>query len=463
MHDSSTALPHYVREILVAAAPIIGAALILLAAGVAPLHAGSVCGPDGTPCDDGDFCTIEDRCQSDVCTGQLNICLEENIANRNPCSEFECQGDACVETAINEGIGCDDDDRCTTEEKCTAGQCIGREITCGEQQDLCFPVSCQKGDCIQNEVICTAENAANPNPCTVFECSEGACVEIVSNEGASCDDGDACTSNDVCQNGSCQGVLNSCDLENQENTNPCIAAFGCVSGSCVVTEVSNCDDGDACTLDACDPSTACTHTFADADGDGICDANDPRPGIFDPSGCFYDELTGAIVSGGVVSVAGPPDADINLVSDGEGTGCYQFVVENLDEAPGEYAINIDTVPDGCERSTACPPDPVSFDPTGTLPPCQEDPGAATCTLGAGASASFVLPNDCASNPFFLSFDLEDGDPEILQNHIPLSCSTQPGTVDVPALTLPILAGAVALLALVGLAGIRRLWPGGSSE
>ena len=60
-----------------------------------------------------------------------------------------------------------------------------------------------------------------------------------------CDDGNACTVNDVCNNGKCSGIP------------------------------FNCNDGDPCTLDSCDGSSGCVYIhqsgtdYCDDDGDGF--------------------------------------------------------------------------------------------------------------------------------------------------------------------------------------------------
>ncbi|MBL0044388.1 MAG: T9SS type A sorting domain-containing protein [Flavobacteriales bacterium] len=47
---------------------------------------------------------------------------------------------------------------------------------------------------------------------------------------------------------------------------------------CIAGTPLNCDDGNPCTLDSCDPLIGCVHTPApDADGDGVCDALDNCP------------------------------------------------------------------------------------------------------------------------------------------------------------------------------------------
>ncbi len=71
------------------------------------------------------------------------------------------------------------------------------------------------------------------NPCTADACNPatGACVFTPIAAGGACNDGNACTTGDVCTNLVCAGTL-------------------------------NCQDGDPCTMDACDTKAKnCTHTF----------------------------------------------------------------------------------------------------------------------------------------------------------------------------------------------------------
>ena len=68
---------------------------------------------------------------------------------------------------------------------------------------------------------------------------------------ASCDDGDACTED-------------ACDR---------------ATAACVHTP-RDCSDGDPCTADTCDPRSGCHHAAEpDTDGDGVCDPIDPCPRV----------------------------------------------------------------------------------------------------------------------------------------------------------------------------------------
>ena len=145
-----------------------------------------------------------------------------------------------------------------------------------------------------------------------------------------------------------------------------------------------------------DTTETCTE---DRDGDGIMNCDD-----FDPSGYIYDEITGEIVAGGLISVAGP--GNISMVYDGS-QGYYEFFT---DGTSGTYTITL-TVPPGYEISETClPQDPPAYDPTGLTNPV---------VLGNSeyGHTGYLTSTDCT--PFYYTFDLEPGDPFIFSNNFPL--------------------------------------------
>ncbi len=85
--------------------------------------------------------------------------------------------------------------------------------------------------------------------------------------GETCDDGDACTINDVFQTDcTCAGTFSDTDSDGTCDANDLCA--GPEAGA-------TCDDGDVCTLnDVIQDNCTCLGTFSDADNDGTCDAND---------------------------------------------------------------------------------------------------------------------------------------------------------------------------------------------
>ena len=97
-----------------------------------------------------------------------------------------------------------------------------------------------------------------------------------------CDDGDACT-NDACKPATgCVFTAIGCDDSDACTNDSCDARTGCV-----FTAIG-CDDGDACTNDACKPATGCVSTAIGCDDGDACtnDSCDARTGcVFTAIGC----------------------------------------------------------------------------------------------------------------------------------------------------------------------------------
>lgn len=105
-----------------------------------------------------------------------------------------------------------------------------------------------------------------------------------------CNDGDACTINDVYDNNcNCVGTYVDADADGV-----CDANDICPNGndnidinnnsvpddcdSCIAQANTACNDNDVCTInDVYDKNCNCTGTYVDADSDGVCDANDICP------------------------------------------------------------------------------------------------------------------------------------------------------------------------------------------
>ena len=125
---------------------------------------------------DGVECVIDGDCAGYF--GDLAVCVVAVCDNdTGTCAQADAAG----------GTSCDDGDTCTQGDVCLAGACLaGAAITC--------------------------EDA---NPCTADVCDSATGCVYSFNE-APCDDGDACTVEDVCFEGGCtQGVAVSCDDGNE--------------------------------------------------------------------------------------------------------------------------------------------------------------------------------------------------------------------------------------------------------
>ena len=157
--------------------------------------------------------------------------------------------------------------------------------------------------------------------------------------------------------------------------------------------------------------------ISDRDFDGVPDSSD-----YDPTGYFYCEADGRILTGGSITIENLTSGgtqsgvgssnNITILQDGS-AGYYQFYVT----APGTYRL-IPTLPATGAASTSRL-SLGNLDVTTLLP---FNPGV----LGSGEIGSTGVLADftAAANPFFTEFTIENGDPTIFNNNIPLElCGT----------------------------------------
>ncbi len=298
-------------------------------------------------CDDGNLCTVGDACKSGVCQpGQ-----PQNCGDGNPCTDAACDpASGCKPGA--KGSSCDDGNACTTGDSCVAGNCVpGKPQSCDDGNactlDSCDPKSgckakiaglscsdgnvctvgdgCQGGLCVAGKLqVCSDGNTCTNDTCDAIK----GCVAL--NNTASCDDGDVCTSNDICQGGVCNsGVALSCDDKNGctddfcekktgcvhsptnsacDDGNKCTVGDGCKTGKCFPGTKQVCDDKNHCTTDSCHPTKGCVQTantlgcddgnictVADTCGGGACNPGSKQLACNDGIFCtddFCDPKTG---------------------------------------------------------------------------------------------------------------------------------------------------------------------------
>ncbi len=196
---------------------------------------------DGTVCDDGLACTDGDMCTAGTCTagtpadcsGMSDGC---NVGTCNPADG------SCMAVPMADGTSCDDGDLCTGAGMCTAGACGGAVPT----------------DC-----------SAMTSTCNVGMCNpaDGSCVAMPLS-GVVCDDGNLCTTGEMCSVGVCGGgtapdCTGSADMCNTGACNP-------ATGACVAVPVADgasCTDTDACTTADMCVAGACTGTSTSPVGD----------------------------------------------------------------------------------------------------------------------------------------------------------------------------------------------------
>jgi cysteine-rich repeat protein len=247
----------------------------------------TICGDglvvDGEGCDDGNLndgdgcsssCTVEEGWS---CSGETSVCAP-----------------ICGDGLIRGTEECDDNDDNGTPQSCCSASCTYRpEGTACEDGDACTSNACDG----QNNCIASPVNCDDNDPCTDDSCDPSTGC-IYTNNTAPCDDGNACTTNDTCSDDVCVGgpppncddgnvcTDDSCDpaigCVNTNNTlpcndgNACTTADTCSDGVCVGGPPPNCDDGNLCTDDSCDPAIGCVNTnnTAPCDDDNACTQTD---------------------------------------------------------------------------------------------------------------------------------------------------------------------------------------------
>ena len=210
---------------------------------------------DGVGCDDDNPCTTGDSCGGGACqAGSAKAC-----ASGKDCVVGECSlvTGKCAWKNAPAGKACDDGSLCTSDDGCDEGQCAGKKVDCDDA-----------------------------SPCTNDACkADKGCTHTA--KTGDCDDGSKCTEKDACAEGKCVGTAVLCSDDDPCTDDACDAAKGCTytpnkapcddkdactdkdtcaDGKCAGAAIT-CDDANPCTTDACLPASGCTVTVNDKDCD----------------------------------------------------------------------------------------------------------------------------------------------------------------------------------------------------
>ena len=243
---------------------------------------------DGAPCDDGDFCTVDETCYDGRCGRGVERDCEhlDDQCNVGTCDEEL----GCHRTPLPDNEDCDDDRVCTEGDRCVDGRCVGEPVDCTESLGMCeVTLGCREpGGCIvdfadsgtpcDDQDLCTEDDQCNglgtclgatPVDCSDLddECVQGVCNPTDGSCEAqnlpnltSCDDGLSCTQIDRCDgDGNCVGgTPRDCSgLDDQCNTGVCVEPDGTCDTE-PLPDTTTCDDQNLCTtVDACDGSGNC--------------------------------------------------------------------------------------------------------------------------------------------------------------------------------------------------------------
>ncbi len=215
---------------------------------------------DCTASEDGNACNGTLFCDTSTGPFKCRVNVESVVTCELPagvhpeCGVVACDPvtGACNTTLALDGTACDDGNGCSDSDVCVAGACTGTKKICNDGQ-----------------------------PCTVDSCDSAlGCVFIAVPGVKPCDDGNACTNNDLCEGGFCSGKTQVlCSDSSPCTDETCVPAIGCVSsnntkpcsdfnsctlgdqcfgGSCKPGAPVSCDDGDKCNgAESCDAAAGC--------------------------------------------------------------------------------------------------------------------------------------------------------------------------------------------------------------
>lgn len=250
----------------------------------------------GTPCEsDGYICTM-DVCDGDVCAHNANASLCQPFPGVAPFEYAACAFATCEPgvngSYYNSSYGCHFRDL-------PGGTTCNDFFTC-TYNDTCagFGFACNG---TANTTVCDPTNQ-NPLTCTDHICSPRAsgsnattgCLTTNSTSGP-CDDGVACTVDACNATGICVGTPNNTYCANQPPAlgNPCITGTCNATTGCTFANLTNgtscTSDSFTCTIEYCNGGGSCLIVY---DNNTCATGNQCIQGICDPSNPGHNPVTG---------------------------------------------------------------------------------------------------------------------------------------------------------------------------
>ncbi|GEM_PF-2788400 len=228
---------------------------------------------DSKPCDDGNKCTLADKCLGGTCQPGDSAC---NCKSDADCAAYD-DGNQCNGTLQCIAGECKPDTK--TKVTCYSGVCINPKVT---KKDLCtkakgrfFGGKCHipniqnKGDCVTAQGVWHENTACRAATCVAHL---GFCIAKAKPAYSKCDDGNACSTKDLCAGGACTGAKVDCNDGNYCTDDSCDPKKGCVHKP----NANACSDGDSCTSnDKCQGGTCAGTTTCECKSDKDCAGKDP--------------------------------------------------------------------------------------------------------------------------------------------------------------------------------------------
>ncbi len=208
----------------------------------------------------------------------------------------------------------------------------------------------------------------------------------------SCDDGNACTTDACKAEGKCIHIDMSGTPCNADD-NVCTAKDACQQGLCIPGKLKDCDDKNPCTKDACDMATGCTKTHdngSPCDDDNPCTVGDTCNGGSCDKGTPKDCATG---NSCVAGSCNPSDGKCKYVDQAKGTPCEDGNVCTTGDGCSGNACLAGGAKD-CNDGNAC-----TTDSCQSKAGCKHEQNASPCNDGAPCTLNDVCKDGkCTAGP-----------------------------------------------------------------
>jgi hypothetical protein len=334
---------------------------------------------DGFACEDGNYCTVNDVCSQGSCLpGPVRTCPATDQCH----DPGTCNGSngTCSNPIKPNNATCNDGNACTQTDTCQNGVCTGGS-----------PRQCPASD-----------QCHDPGTCTV---ATGTCTNPIKANNTACNDGNACTQTDTCQNGVCTGGSpRQCPAPDQcHNAATCDPATGnCTPPNkpdgTTCNDSLNCTASDKCTGGICMGTVSCPaidqcHDPGTCATNGACTAPLKANGspCSDNSMCTSNDVcTGGACRGTTTVTCQAIDQCHDPGVCNDSTGICSKPIKPVGTACNDAMLC--TYGDACNASGAC---------AGTTVTCMSDEstirecdGTATCKVTPRPGAACDDGNPC---------------------------------------------------------------------
>lgn len=216
---------------------------------------------EGTSCSDGNLCNGQETCRRGICRAGTPL----TCAGGSSCQAVSCDPTlGCLIADLPDATPCEDGNLCTLGDRCVAGGCQpGTPRTCPATDACHLSGTCDlaTGSCSNpvapNGASCTDGNLCNGNE----TCSNGQCTPgTPAPNGSSCADANLCNGAEQCQSGQCVAAAPLPDGTSCADANVCNGFERCQGGQCLAGTPLVCPRASECTggiVPYCSPTSGC--------------------------------------------------------------------------------------------------------------------------------------------------------------------------------------------------------------